>query len=168
MWYDVHFPFWNDNLTALCGCQVLLSFKPIRTCFCRAAKTADVTRQPGQSGSSSPRAPDRPAEPHDGWALSISWVHLWPVPDYSWRLSYSLLSSALHAPLTPHSPRGLLELSHHSTKGKIQLVTRRVEEVGWWGCCRRGLFFSPTYSFILFPVLRWHCQKMKECYFGLF
>lgn len=29
-------------------------------------KTADVTRQPGQSGSSSPRAPDRPAEPHDG------------------------------------------------------------------------------------------------------
>lgn len=69
------------------------------------AKTADVTRQPGQSGSSSPRAPDRPAEPHDGWALSISWLHLWPVPDYSWRLLYSLLSSALHAPLTPHSER---------------------------------------------------------------
>lgn len=27
--------FWNNDLTALCGCQVLLSFKPIRTCFCR-------------------------------------------------------------------------------------------------------------------------------------
>lgn len=34
--------------------------------FLRRVKTADVTRQPGQSGSSSPRAPDRPAEPHDG------------------------------------------------------------------------------------------------------
>lgn len=88
-------------------------------------KTADVTRQPGQSGSSSPRAPDRPAEPHDGWALSISWLHLWPVPDYSWRLLYSLLSLALRAPLTPHSPRGLLELSHHSTKGKTTVGCER-------------------------------------------
>lgn len=75
-------------------------------------KTASVIWQPGQSGSSSPWAPDRPAESHDGWALSISCLHLWPVPDYSWCLFYSLLNSALHAPLTPHSPRELLELSH--------------------------------------------------------
>ena len=37
-------PFWNNDLTALCGCQVLLSFKPIRSCFCR------VWRQPMSLG----------------------------------------------------------------------------------------------------------------------
>lgn len=81
-------------------------------------KTADVTRQTGRSGSAPHWDPDRPAEPHDGWAVSISWLHLWPVPDYSWRPLYSLHSSALHATLTPYSQRELLELSHHSTKGK--------------------------------------------------
>lgn len=128
-------------------------------------KTADVTRQPGRSGSSSPRAPDRPAEPHDGWALSISWLHLWPAADYSWRLLYSLLSSALHAPLTPHSLRGLLELSHHSTKGKTTVghKKRREEKLG----VEKDFFFFPASSFILSPARQWHCQKMKEHFFGL-
>jgi len=91
-------------------------------------KTADVTRQTGRSGSGPHWDPDRPAEPHDGWAVSISWLHLWPVPDYSWRPLYSLHSSALHAPLTPYSQRELLELSHHSTKGKQHAWSSREGE----------------------------------------
>lgn len=95
------------------------------------AKTANVTRQWGQSGSASLWAPDRPAELHDGWAVSISRFHLWPLLDYSWRLFYSLRSSAPLGPLTSHSAGRLQELSHHTSKwrGKeLRLVVKWGEE----------------------------------------
>ena len=133
----------------------------------RRVKTADVTPQRGQSGSSSPRAPDRPAEPHDGWALSISWLHLWPVPDYSWRLLYSPLSSALNAPLTPHSQRKLLELSHHSTEGKTTVGHERGE---WKNEVERRISFisqAPPLSYLQCSndiVKRWESVPLA-CYF---
>lgn len=139
------FPSWNNDLTALCRCQPLLSFKRIRTRFLPSAKTADVTLQPGRSGSSSPRAPDRPAEPHDGWALSISRLHLWPAPDYSWRLLYSPLGSALHAPLTLHSERAAgIKPSQHQRENHSWSWGVRER----WGA-ERDIFFSPGLFFIL-------------------
>lgn len=112
MWHPP--PSSNKDLTALCGCQPLLSFKWTRTCFLLRVKTADVTVRRGRSGSSSRRALDRPAEPHDGWALSISRRHLWPEPGSSWRLP-------LHAPLT----------SLTESAARIKPSQHRGENNGW-------------------------------------
>lgn len=49
----------------LCGRRPLV-LQADREARLPCAETADVTRQAGQSGSSSLRAADRPAEPHDG------------------------------------------------------------------------------------------------------
>lgn len=106
-------------------------------------KTARVTRQPGQNGSTSPWDPDRPAEPHDGWAVYISWLHLWPELDYSWRLLCSPCSSALHAPLTSHSRRRPQELRHHTNKGE-----RKKMHLPWAGGEKRLL--ENWFSFIPF------------------
>lgn len=120
--YDARFP--SETTIWLHSASVRFSCPSSQSGLFPHVKTADVSRQPGQSGSSSPRALDRPAELHDGWALSISWLHLWPVPDYSWRLLYPLLSAALHAPLTLHSERAAgIKPSQHQ-KGKPQLAMR--------------------------------------------
>lgn len=131
--YDTRVPFWNDLTALVSGSLVLRADQDLLLLY---VKTAVVTWQPGQSGSSSLWALDRLAEPHDGWALSISRLHLWPVPDYNWRLLYSLLSSALHAPLTPHSERAAgIKPSQHQREGWSWEVGE--EKMKWRG----GFFF---------------------------
>lgn len=160
--FGVHFPFWNHDLPALCGCQVLLSFKPIRTCFFAAHE--DSRCHSRHSGSASPPGPLT-----GSWSLMMD--EQCPLAGFTSDQCHTTADacsaprsaqlSSVCPPLTPHSLRGLLELSHHSTKEikKIQLVMRD----GRGGKNGGDHFSSHLHLYLISSVMVWHCQKMKEC-----
>lgn len=135
--------------------------------FARRATTADVTaaaEAEWQLLSPGAPPPDRRAEPHDGWALSISRPHLWPVPDYSWRLLDSPLGSARRAPVTSHSAAGIKPSQRQ--RENTPTVTRRGEEK--WGVGEDFSSFFPPPLYLIYDTAMTLSKRWKTAFLAPF
>lgn len=139
--------------------------------FFLSAGTADVTRQPGPEWQlSSPGPWQGPAEPHDGWALSISRLHLWPAPDYSWRLLHRQpsISPAQLRSSDPSLGDGCWNEAITPPMGKACLVVEewRKNEVRTEGIVSFLPLFSSQPGSPVYPAPGHNAIKRRQVSFG--